>query len=361
MFLIFLLAAFGAVLPTVVYVSIAWWLDRYEKEPWWLLALTFFWGAVPAIILAAVSEWIVMLPVVMIRSGGDLEALANQSGEEMTTVMAITASVVAPLVEETLKAVPLLFIFFMFRREFDGLMDGLLYGALVGFGFAMTENFFYIFGTGASSGISAEALVFFLRTIVFGMMHALWSSMFGVGLAIARYARPRTWGRLAPCGGLMLGMLLHCIHNSSAVTASQGGVWAAVGVSVMLGSYGLGCLVWLALVFIAGRREATWIREELVEEVATGLLTADQARACARYRSRVTTRWGAFRERGFGHASQLGRLYSLGADLAFKKRQLVLDPTETKRAEETVRLREEIRVVQAALAGEAPGTPVWID
>ena len=90
-----------------------------------------------------------------------------ETGEEMTTVMAITASVVAPLVEETLKAVPLLFIFFMFRREFDGLMDGLLYGALVGFGFAMTENFFYIFGTGASSGISAEALVFFLRTIVF--------------------------------------------------------------------------------------------------------------------------------------------------------------------------------------------------
>ena len=159
----------------------------------------------------------------------------------------------------------------------------------------------------------------------------------------------------------MLGMLLHCIHNTSAVTASQGGVWAAVGVSVMLGSYGLGCLVWLALVFIAGRREATWIREELVEEVAAGLLTADQARACARYRSRVTTRWGAFRERGFGHASQLGRLYSLGADLAFKKRQLVLDPTETKRAEETVRLREDIRAVQAALAGEAPGTPVWID
>jgi hypothetical protein len=193
--------------------------------------------------------------------------------------------------------------------------------------------------------------VFLLRTIVFGMMHALWSSMLGIGLAIARYARSRTVAVLAPCGGLLLGILMHAIHNFSGISAAKGGDWAIPLVLIMLSSYALGCAAWFVLVFLAGRGEAAWIREELKEEVAAELLTAEQARACGRYRSRVAARWTAVQEHGFGRAHQLGHLYSLGAELAFKKRQLAIRRGERKDAGEITRLRDEISRVQAALAG----------
>ncbi len=326
-----LLALLGAVLPTIVYVSIAWWLDRYEKEPWWLLALTFVWGAVPAIILSIIFECVLSVPMVAAAPGAD--------------VSVVTTAVIAPLVEETFKAAPLLMVFLFFRREFDGLMDGLLYGALVGFGFAMTENFFYIIGAWSAGGLPALVLVTFLRTVVFGLMHALWSSMFGLGLGIARYTPSRELAIAAPIGGLLLGMLLHAVHNFSAV---QGGLL----VLVMLGSYAFGCVGWLILVIFAGLREAAWIREELVEEVAAGLLSPDQARASARYRSRVSSRWAALWERGFGHAHQLGHLYALAAELAFKKRQHAIHP-EQAYAIEIASLRNEIVEVQRRLATTA--------
>ena len=43
-----LVALLGALIPTVFYVLFVWWLDRYDKEPVWLLALAFAWGAMPA-------------------------------------------------------------------------------------------------------------------------------------------------------------------------------------------------------------------------------------------------------------------------------------------------------------------------
>ena len=53
---IWLVAILGALIPTIVYVLLVWWLDRYEKEPLWLLALAFLWGAVPAAIFSILVE-----------------------------------------------------------------------------------------------------------------------------------------------------------------------------------------------------------------------------------------------------------------------------------------------------------------
>ena len=46
--LVLIVAVLGALIPTIIYVLFIWWLDRYEKEPLWLLALAFLWGAIPA-------------------------------------------------------------------------------------------------------------------------------------------------------------------------------------------------------------------------------------------------------------------------------------------------------------------------
>ena len=327
----FIVACLAAAIPTAVYVAIAYWLDRYEKEPWWLIALAFVWGAVPAIILAAVVELVFSVPL--------SQVLSDQG------VTKFTAAVVAPLVEEPLKALPLLLIFWCFHNEFDGLLDGLIYGALVGFGFAMTENVMYIFGAYAEGGYAGLFGVAFLRVIVLGMMHALWASMFGLGLGIARYARSPLLAWTAPPLGLLLGMTLHAVHNFCAV---MGGFWPLL----MFASYGMGCIGWLVLVFLAGQGESRWIRQELKKEVRLGHVRADVARASSRYRSRVAARWAAFQQHGIGHAWQLGYLYSLTADLAFKKRQFRIHPHKRRFMQEIARLRGEIADVTRTLFGE---------
>ncbi len=329
-FVALIFSLLAAVVPSLFYVSVAWWLDRYEKEPWWVLALTFFWGAIPAIVLALIVEVVFDLP---------LQAFFPSPQADF-----ISTAVVAPVVEELFKAVPLLLIFWLYRREFDGLMDGLLYGAMVGFGFAMTENLFYFLGALAEGGVGTLLTVVFLRAVVFGLNHALFSSAFGLGLGVARYARSSLvrWG--APVLGLLAGIGLHMIHNAFVSTGS-------VLCLVSFLSDWTGVAFWLLLVWVAGRQEARWIREELVEEVADGLLTPQQARAAGRYRDRVAVRWAALREQGFGYASKLGRLYALAAELAFKKRQLKINQGDENTPREIARLRQRIRQLQQELAG----------
>src|SRR5205809_1128981 len=100
---IVLVSFLAAAIPTVVYVSIAWWIDRYEREPWWLLALTFLYGAIPAIVAGVVVELILGIPV---------SVLLDREVAEM-----VDTAFVAPVVEELLKAVPLMAIFLFYRRE----------------------------------------------------------------------------------------------------------------------------------------------------------------------------------------------------------------------------------------------------
>ena len=53
-------------------------------------------------------------------------------------------SVTGPFLEELSKGFVLFLLFLMLPNEFDGLLDGLIYGALVGIGFAMVENVKYL-------------------------------------------------------------------------------------------------------------------------------------------------------------------------------------------------------------------------
>ncbi|MGB9299285.1 MAG: PrsW family glutamic-type intramembrane protease, partial [Anaerolineae bacterium] len=112
-----LLTVLAAVAPAVLYSLIVWWLDRYEKEPWGLLAATFIWGAIPAILLSLIAEFVIGVPFAAFLG----ESSADVAG----------GTVVAPVVEESVKALAILAVFLIFRREFDGVLDGIVYGALV--------------------------------------------------------------------------------------------------------------------------------------------------------------------------------------------------------------------------------------
>src|SRR4051812_48987054 len=121
----FMIGMVAATIPVPLYVILVLWIDRYESEPFWMLATAFFWGALVATFFAFLLNTTGELVVSEI-------ARDKQAGELFAMVIS------APIVEETGKAA-ILFIFFFFKKdEFDGVIDGIIYASLVALGFAMT-------------------------------------------------------------------------------------------------------------------------------------------------------------------------------------------------------------------------------
>src|SRR5262245_56206050 len=131
---VLLVATMLALVPTLLYGVLLWWLDRYEKEPLPLLLVAFMWGAVPAIALALILEVVAGIPL--------QEFVLVDQTREITE-----AGLVAPIVEEAVKAVILVVLFLAYQREFDNVLDGIVYGAMVGLGFAFVENVLYFMFT----------------------------------------------------------------------------------------------------------------------------------------------------------------------------------------------------------------------
>lgn len=308
----------AAFTPTLLYTLTLWWLDRYEKEPLHLLLVTFVWGAVPALIIAIFAELAV----------DDLAQYVFGPGAE--------ATIVAPIVEELLKALVLIALFVFVRREFNGVLDGIIYGALVGFGFAMSENILYFMAY--SDQIVG---VWLLRSVIFGFNHAFFTSIVGIALGLVRYEKRRWAGYVAVPLALWLAIMLHALHNSS----------AQIGFLSMLLAWvvnGGGILIVLATIVLSQRHELQWLNSELDEEVAIGVITLAQferilsptLRSRAEVNTLLTRGWKDFRE--------LRRFNHLLTELAFVKYQL----RQRDRFccfEDVLDLRHKIQVMQPAL------------
>src|SRR3989304_2770005 len=115
--------------PMFLFAAFVYWLDRYEKEPHILLGATFFWGAAIAAGGAFLINTIFGIGIYLF------------TGSEAASEIG-TASIIAPIVEEFLKGLAVAIVFFMFRKEFDSILDGIIYGGIAALGFAATENTF---------------------------------------------------------------------------------------------------------------------------------------------------------------------------------------------------------------------------
>ena len=69
--------------------------------------------------------------------------------------MDTTAVLVAPWIEEAAKGAAVLLVLLFRRREFDGVVDGIVLAGLSGVGFAFTENVLY-FGRAFLAGQRGE-------------------------------------------------------------------------------------------------------------------------------------------------------------------------------------------------------------
>ena len=182
-----------ALLPVPLLVVVVLWMDRLEPEPRANLAFAFGWGAGIAALTA------------LIVNTADLEyvtmpALGASTGEY------VAATFGAPVVEETLKGLVLIGLLWRRRAELDGPTDGVIYAAMVGLGFAMIENVGYYINALVSperGGIALLGYTFVLRGLVSPLLHPIFTSMTGLGVAYAASRRQRreVGGRARPARG----------------------------------------------------------------------------------------------------------------------------------------------------------------
>jgi RsiW-degrading membrane proteinase PrsW (M82 family) len=306
---ILLVAILGALIPTAFYVASLWWIDRYEKEPIWLLAVAFAWGAIPAAILSVVFELLFDIPVSVLGSDTLLSNL-------------LTASVGAPLIEESFKGIALVFMVLFFPFAFDSVLDGIVYGAMIGFGFAFTEDIVaYFLPILHSQGLGPGLVNMLLRTVVFGLNHALWTGIVGAAVGYARLARGWAARILVPFGGWALAVAMHSLHNAGATLVQQT-LCLSLGFSVLIDWAGI--MVLGAVIFVELRNQSRWIERGLLEEVRQGALSQqefDLLRSAAR-RSAVHLR--ARRRAGRSGARAVSSYFQAATCLAFKRHHLQL-------------------------------------
>jgi RsiW-degrading membrane proteinase PrsW (M82 family) len=239
-----LLAFPYAVIPMVVFMIVVRRLDRYDPEPLWLLLTHFFWGAFGALIL---SQLVSSKMIGLIWGKAAVEAPPK-----------IAAVLIGPPVEELMKAA--IFLLTIRLRDFNNLTDGIVYGATVGFGFAMTENFLYFLPLG---DIANPYQYIAYRTFFSGMMHALACGTLGAFLGYAQFA----FGYipfLYIIFGIAPAILLHTGFNYFVSTSS-----------VDILGFVLITIAFAALCFTFARSlqfEQKSIREELVREAASGFI-----------------------------------------------------------------------------------------
>lgn len=251
-----------AVLPAPVLVSIVLLIDRYEPEPPHMLGLTFLWGATAAVLLAGILNAL----------GGGLAQAAFGPGLGGVFTMVV----IAPVVEETLKAGAVLFVFWRWREEFNGVIDGLVYSAMVGLGFEATENMLY-YAQAILEGQDTFVITIVARAGLSPFAHPLFTSMVGIGLAL--YVEGGRGGPLLPLAGLLAAIGLHMLWNGA---AAAGLVFFLVYVFVIIPS-----LITVVLVARrAVRREESLLRTYLRQDVATGLLTVQEVEKLASVRLR---------------------------------------------------------------------------
>jgi len=295
-------AFFLSFIPALIYVGMVYWLDRYEKEPKILVGVVFLWGAIVAAGAAYVLNTVLGVGIYAITANEVLTDIA-------------TGSVIAPFTEEILKGLAVLIVFLIFYKEFDSVLDGIIYAGVVALGFAATENVLYLYERGfLEDGWDGLWFLFFLRVVFGAWNHATYTAFTGIGLAIARLNKGCLVKVIAPAAGLFMAMFVHGLHNTMAVfVEGLGGLFFVFVVDWLGWLFMIGIILW------AISRERKWIKEYLKEEVANGLLTSKQFNVATSAFSRSMTTMNAL----FGGSYRDTRkFYQLATELAYKKYQL---------------------------------------
>lgn len=319
------------------YLTIPRLLDRYDPEPWSVLLGCLAWGGITSCGIAVTINTLVQ------------GALAAEVGPDLAAVLGTV--VCAPLVEETMKGLGVLGVFYFLRREFDGLVDGVIYACFVAIGFAAIENVVY-YANAAAQGAGQLSFVFVLRGVIAPWGHPVYTAMTGLGLGASREATDPLvrWG--APIAGFAAAVVLHAIWNGGAVAAETiGNVEGTAFFCFMLSIWLVFVAVFATVVITLVRRRRRILETYLADEVVLRFVTPDE-------KTLVTDAFGIQRaRRAWGPDGEaLIRAAARLATVKWHSERAAVSRTATISHQLVMPLRQEIRslrqkIVEAQQAG----------
>lgn len=292
-----IVSLFFGFVPMFMFAAFVYWMDRYEKEPKILLGATFLWG----VVIAAGGAFIINT----VFGVGIYIFTGSEGAAEIGTT-----SIVAPIVEEFLKGLAVVIVFFMFRKEFDSVLDGIIYAGIAALGFAATENTLYIYRNGYLDG-GWQGLFFltFIRVVIVGWQHPFYTAFTGIGLALSRTNRNPLIKFIAPFVGYGAAVTTHAFHNTfGGLIGGFAGLAAGTFVDWIGWAFMFGFIIWMI------NNERNIVKNHLHSEMISGLISHAQYQKALSPLTMTTA--------GFS-GKATARFYQVCGELSHKKEQMI--------------------------------------
>ncbi|APX34532.1 hypothetical protein BH708_00670 [Brachybacterium sp. P6-10-X1] len=302
--------AFIALISLVVIALVMFLADRWDPQPFPLLIIAVFWGAA---IAAFISFWI-----------NSFNSLLTWWITQSEAAVAFVGPVIsAPLVEEITKGLGLLLLMVLARRYFNGPLDGLIYGALIGGGFAFTENILYYTRGLEAMGGDGVLISFVMRGVLNIFGHAIYVSATGIIVGFVARKWGTAMGFLVFIPALIPGMLLHALWNLAATLGGGNGLVLVV----MYLLEALLSLLWMGVIVALIWDESRLTRVRLGDYANQGWLTHEEVDMLATWKGRREgKRWA----NQIGAKPVMKRFIRESADLASIRQRLLADGANPK-------------------------------
>ncbi len=302
-----------SIVVAVIYLAIVRFMDLNEKEPLWAVGLVFFLGALAGVIL----------PLLVSTTVLELRTFLGSVAEESTKFVALALGVLALAAAARSRG----------WSEINGLMDGVVYGTALGFGYATGETFVRELTFGGTLGglLGTGPLATLWTTVLSGLSDGLFGAIVGAGFGAAAAARSAPQRIGYPVAGLIGAILAHALYTYLAEGNALGGsaglvrAWIALIIPVVFV---------VAVVAIALLRERRTIREELGSESETGAVTGEELGTLQSFVARRSRYARAFMRGDFDGWLAMRELNNRQVQLALTKRRAARE-SDPERREET--------------------------
>ena len=329
-------------------IAVIYLIDTYEREPVTILIAAVAWGGIAATTLSMYTN--TPLSELIYKFSGDSNFTQSWS-----------AALTAPFVEEGFKALGVILLVSLARSEMDDMLDGFVWGAMVGIGFLLVEDVFYFvraFGESGSYGSLFQ--MFLIRILGAGpYSHFLYTGLAGMGIAYYTTRTDQPWMRrlLVGCGLAAAGVGAHFFWNSPILSGIAGD--GIVGFYVMVTLKGLPMLAGLViLVRLARRREQHWFASLTQTFNDDGSITTADLAELGGLRARRRARGAAKRAKGPMAGKLKGQIQREQIQLAMAMSRLGAEdaPEVVQRADHVRQLKAQFDAMPA-VGGFVAGVP----
>lgn len=312
----------STLLLAILYLAVVRFVDMNEKEPLWAMLMVFVLGAVGASAVALVASNTLL----------GLNLWASSSIKELVKFLAIGAGVGVLVAYGQKRG----------WEEFNGTMDGIVYGTCGGLGFGVGEQLVHelTFASFSVPGLEVSHVASFGKLALSGLSDGVVGAVIGAGFGLASEAKAPVLRAILPVvsliGAVIADAAYQLLRHGNAL-GDSGALRANLALGIPL--------FFIALVAVyALLQERRAIHGNLDDEVQTGAVGAADLPLLKSVIARQLTYAKALFTFKIGFYFGLRNLHNLQVQLAFAKARLAGEADPARRA----RVDAEIAKIRAA-------------